>query len=227
MKKRALSAILAIVCIFSLMTVAFADDSVTASDRVIYNGVDITVDIDEEISRALNGITDVEAQATCSLSDDSSDNSTYTTTRRIGSVDGTDSCVYATTSVKRCATNSSAKGYVTAFGTIYWVDNFGTANNLVSISGGWKFDEKPNGTYARLTGKHIFVKGTSDARHQRTHTFDYRDEYIPDNYTYSVDEMPEIKALNDFTTYCYTATAFVDGQELELYVATSIVDKAV
>lgn len=126
-------------------------------ERVCVNGVDVTVDIKEEISRAMKGISDLSCDpiviASCDV-DEELTVETYTTTRKIqmgltSDIDNSGTSIYATTAVAvasqdKADTGSKYSNYVTAYATIYWTDNFGISNKFLGASGGWDVDVNPN-----------------------------------------------------------------------------------
>jgi len=204
MKKKFLCAVLSIVCIFTLVSAAFAAESGASSNRVIYKGVDITVDVEEEIFRAMNGITDVEPLETYSLESDGASDNTYKTVRKIGDIAGDGSCVYATTTVKT-SERIDNMDYVTAHGVIYWVDNLGPSNNLVAVSGGWDVDQRPDGSYPRLSRRYLTVSGGSTATNSKYH----KRRLDSDRYSVRIEDMPELSA-NDFWAYTLYADVYID-----------------
>lgn len=135
-----------------------------SDEKTVIDGVDVTVDIDEEINRALNGITDLKVLqkdlnelVSANIIDENGNAApaeVYSTTREIklpkeSELTNDSSKIYATTSISTFATNksdtdSANKYYVTAYGTIYWKDNRGTKNEFISASGGWSTDVDPS-----------------------------------------------------------------------------------
>lgn len=242
MKKRILSLGLTVLMLCSMMSVsAFAaniNDTEEVTERVFVNGVDVTINVDEEIARAINGITDINVSdmdaplvvAVASTSDNSMPVEVYSTTRKINlpisstavatnqsnSVNA-ESTIYATTSVALLAAtgeeksddNSENERYVTAYGTIYWRDNFGMGNDFLGASGGWKRDINPNtNQYPTLSSeKSILLVGQTDAR-DRVHEWFYttgmsfyisEDDFDYTRHLFWFDSTVEIDGEYDFT----------------------------
>lgn len=147
-------------------------------NRVYVNGVDITVNIEEEIERAKNHITDVEIdldsvpggivftkeavtgeETACVME-------TYTTTREISLPDyGGDNKIYATTNVSVLASDKSDTStetlyYVTATATIYWRDNLGIYNDFLGASGTWVAATDPStGRKSTISNRKVKLRG--------------------------------------------------------------------
>jgi len=142
------------------------------------------ININHEIERALNGITDVDSEeimakavafAACK---DGTKNmlpvDVYVTTRKIAEIparkctldvqeEAKANTVYATTAVavvssNKSVTDSKEKSHVTATITLYWTDNFGIYNELESVTGGWKVAFNPSTKeYPYLTNRSVYL----------------------------------------------------------------------
>ncbi len=148
MKKRATSAILVFVMFLTLVTSASASGTVSTE-----NYDQQTVDIHEEIERALNGETDLEIDASdfvsaelINLDGTTEDVDVLTTTRELSlpaSYAYSGRKAYATTVVARAAArqndgqNINKEELVTGTMTLFWIDNFGIYNEFVALSGSW------------------------------------------------------------------------------------------
>ena len=173
--KRLLSALIVAVLIGSLGVPAFAVYEIPNVAEEDY----LSVDIDVEIERALNGETDIEidttdfAEAVLVRADGTKEDvAVYTTTKVLPvpltiDVDGDVGCVYATTAVAALPatdkTDISDKEleYVTAVLTLYWTDVLGTANNFRGLSGSWTVATNPDtGKKATLSKRYVTVKGS-------------------------------------------------------------------
>lgn len=189
MKKRIGTLVICIcLCVMQLSSVVFAAEGSfdQSKEKVIIDGYDITVDKDEEIYKALNGITDLESvpmnmeDGDVAVIIDEIGNiipvEVYSTTKEIilpskYSVDMEEdtSKVYATTNVAVYSSDKSDSGsvndyYVTAYATIYWRDNLGVENEFLSASGGWDADTNPStGKVPSLSSRSVTLKGTSSA----------------------------------------------------------------
>lgn len=178
--KRLITLILSLTLLCSLGLPAVAADVSATGTNNLYG----QIDIDEEIDRAINGITDVESEdiigrATATIKGKNGTENVpvpvdvYVTTRRITLdtpiVCATDTqeietnVMYATTGVavlssSKSVTDSKEKNYVTATVTLYWIDNLGVRNELESVSGGWVSAINPStGTYPYLTNRSVYL----------------------------------------------------------------------
>ena len=191
--KKSISALLFIVMLLTLIPPAYAvapaEMAATDTPQAIVDGIDITVDIEEEIQRAISGITDLESPPN-EITINSPEGTiveTYTTTREIKLPTSTYSSVskeyttapkiYATTSVALLSTEKTSsdinnKDYVTAYGTIYWRDNAGMFNDFIKASGGWKTDINPNtGKAPTLSKRSVTMRAYLDASNDKYKTF--------------------------------------------------------
>lgn len=153
-------------------TTAFAKE-------ISLNQADIlSINTDEEIYNAINGITDLEigdtfsAKAILEKSDGSfEDVDVYTTTKIINNptsygILNNDEPIYATTAVTTLASadkesvNHGNKQYVVALVTIFWTDVLGTSNEFRGASGSWTISTDPNtGKKATLSERYASLKG--------------------------------------------------------------------
>ena len=192
----------------------------------------LSVDIDAEIARALNGEADIEfdasdlAEAVIERADGTVENATvYVTTRALpvpmsvnDDIAGT---VYATTPVVTTAssdksdTNSKNDYYVTAYATIYWKDNLGPSNEFLGASGGWDCDINPNtGNVPTLSDRKVKMNGQSNARDP---VYQY---FYPTSDTFNIDQ-----ASFNYTRlkFWLISTVTVDGTDtLTLRVDTGL-----
>lgn len=131
--------------------------------------MDVTVDVEEEIQRAISGITDLPIANTLELMtlfmEGNDEIDAYTTTRRID-VPNTNGEVYATItfaiwgSEEKVETGVENSNYVTAYGTLYWIDHLGSENEFIKASGGWNVDVNPStGKKAMLSNRRIELYG--------------------------------------------------------------------
>lgn len=180
--KKFLSIVLCLTIIMSLSATAFATESAMQTGQILVDGVDITIDIDEEISRAKKGITDIDTPSMMVASSDCDDVQLYTTTRRIEHPkSNSGEQLYATTSVavmplanEKTDSNSVNANYVTAYGTIYWRDNFGPDNDFLGASGGWDADVNPDtNKKPALSKRSVKLEAGTDARDGVEKTFNF------------------------------------------------------
>lgn len=168
---------------FSTNVLAAGEEVLSSMDSspVIINGVDVTVDVEEEMQRAISGITDLPIANTPELMtlsmEEDNEVDTYTTTRRID-VPNANGEVYATTtfaiwgSEEKVETGTKNSNYVTAYGTLYWIDHFGLDNEFVKASGGWNVDVNPStGKKATLSNRSIRLYGQCSASDRVTKDF--------------------------------------------------------
>lgn len=219
MKKRATSAILAIVMLFTLVTSVSATDTVSAESYDQH-----TVNIHEEIERALNGETDLEIDASdfvsaelINLDGTTEDIDVFTTTRELSlpaSYAYNDKKAYATTVVARAtkitedhAENVNKQEFVTASMTLFWIDNFGIYNEFVALSGSWVVAPNPStGKTATLSNRKVTLnakglQGLTDyedtlTRYPTTNTFSIGDSEYPDGWlSYYADSWVTINGV--------------------------------
>lgn len=235
--KLAIALVLSLLC---LPISAFAAEVETeahlsnVTDRVYLNGVDITVNPEEEISRAVAGITDSVLSAptidfSTSIQSFSEANeltlvSKHTTTREIEvpnlvSSLKSDEKIYATTNVavlsnEKSETNSKTQNYVTAYLTLYWRDNVGMRNDFLGASGGWDVDKNPStGKVATLSNRVVTLQWVFDASNQGSKNF------YPSSNTFNIPE-----SSFDYSTLAFilTSTVKINGSStLKLTVQTS------
>lgn len=112
-----------------------------------------SIKIEEEIYRAQNGITDViiipeeiKEQMSAYIINSNGDKveaEIKATIRKLGSItkDGKRGTMYTLTAVttgkEKTDSDKITKRGVTAYASLTWIDNFGSKNELVSVSGGW------------------------------------------------------------------------------------------
>lgn len=226
--KKILSLLLCGAMVMSLSTNVLAareeELSLMDSSPVIINGVDITVDVEEEMQRAISGITDLPTANTpevmmLSMEEDNGVD-TYTTTRRID-VPNIDGEVYATTtfaiwdSEEKVETGTKNSNYVTAYGTLYWIDHFGPENEFVKASGGWSVDVNPStGKKATLSNRRIELYGQNSVSDRIPKSFK-----ITGN-TFTIDRT---MMLDKKQTYSLTTKVTINASiTLKLMVQTSI-----
>ncbi len=224
--KRFCGVLLVLVLCCSLAVPSFAVRS--TSDMV--EGEYFSIDIDEEIERALNGETDIAidatdfAEAVLVKSDGTKENvEVYTTTRSLivpASI-GIDSTIYATTVVAslpatdKVADSSGTKEYVTATVTLFWTDVLGLANEFKGATGSWVIGTNPDtGKKASLSKRIVAVRGTGigtkgDWYHEypTSNTFEIKDSAYDDGWW-----AYEVKS---------TVTITVDGNASTLTVSAS------
>ena len=142
------------------------------------------IDIETEITRALNGETDLPAnQAHCTVNAFTVDQygnkqgvdvDVYVTTRKLTqandasayAVNRPESATYATTAVAvlsskdKSDSNSTTMEYVTATMTIFWCDVLGINNEFMGLSGNWTIATNPStGKKATLSQRAVTLRG--------------------------------------------------------------------
>lgn len=154
MKCKLICIILSFIMLLSMISVAYATETVSTGQLLVEkeNEMLSSINVDEEIFRAENGLTDVlisekikkqiSAYTTCA--DGSRKKADVKATiRNLGTItkDGTTGTMYTLTAVTngRQTSDSGEETLhkVKAFATVTWIDNLGTENELVSVSGGW------------------------------------------------------------------------------------------
>lgn len=230
---------LTLICLMlSAMFIPAAATEKADTSRIIVDGVDITIDIEDEIRRAMSGITDIEvnpdffsAELIADEDDVCTSVKTYTTTREITLTTNnnavcmtdtsTESKIYATTCVSVLAnekndSNSNIKNGVTAYGTIYWRDNFGLHNDLLGISGGWAAEKDPTtGNAPTIYSRDIRVEWYYDAKHRDNK------HYTPSSNSFSYSQ----SQLGNWVGWRFaldTTAKTTKGLEVTLHVETGI-----
>lgn len=210
--------------ILSLSASAFAAENSLPSKRIVVDGVDITIDIEEEIYRAKMGITDIDMPGVLSVLNDCNDVQLYTTTRKLGNMKSGNEQIYATTSVaimplanEKSNTDSVNDYYVTAYGTLYWRDNFGPQNDFLGASGGWDCDVNPKtNKKPSLSGREVRLEASTSSRDGVSKTFRYSSN------TFEIDESDF-----DYTRLffaMYTNVTIDSTNELQLLISPSPLD---
>lgn len=161
MKKRIIALVISFVLSLSFGNSLSVIAAYQPNDNVYYkeaaSALVASLDTSKEIEDALAGVIssnvsqDVLDDIMVSSSDDSMDVS-YTV-KYLGNVTNTDNTegnLYALTAATRTKTASSTEDYVDIWITMTWIDNFGTSNEIVSVSGGWA----PNGR--TLSNRSVF-----------------------------------------------------------------------
>lgn len=198
-KNSALSIILALVVALTFPVSSFAYEANEDTLADIESGM--LIDLNEEINRALDGITDLETTEFAASVAASIPVDVYVTTRALtssqtrsvysafGSEDN-QSNVYATTSVavlssddnEKEVTDSEAKKYVTATITIYWRDNAGLCNDFLGASGGWTIAKNPTtNTYPYLADRGVYLRATQATQSS------FGESYAISNDTFYID----------------------------------------
>ncbi len=171
MKKRIFVSLMAVMVLVSLMTpVALAASASDVTEECY-----LSIDIDKEIERALNGETDVMidatdfAEAVLEREDGTKENvKVYTTTRALPVPMSVYSggTVYATTAVAallatdKTDVSTGSKEYVTATITLYWTDVLGLYNEFRGVSGSWTVATNPDtGKKATLSERKVSLRG--------------------------------------------------------------------
>ncbi len=223
---------------FASLVPAFAASQNLIQTEILCDDVNIALNVEEEIERAMNGITDIKLPqdnekdfVKAFIADEYGNKADvpveiYTTTRKISSLqnvsleDG-NSEIYATTAVAVLAskdksdTNSKNKYHVTAYATIYWRDNFGTKNEFLSASGGWDPDVDPDtGRKPSLSNATVTLEGKTDARDQDNKTF---------QYSTTTFEIPSSSFNFKHTSYILRTSIDVNSKDtLKLIVETGL-----
>ena len=196
--------------------------------KIYVDGVDITVDVEEEITRAIEGITDLQipdSKSPIAVVSGELDEQclieTYTTTRMIQApynnayMAGENEPIYATTSVAvlskdKSDSGSKNKNYVTAYATVYWRDNLGIGNEFLGASGGWDLDTDPStGRKPSLSNRRVTLEAYLDASNYVDDTFTPSGntfEYSEDDFDYmgfilSVDTSVKINSDSTLTLH--------------------------
>lgn len=175
-------AVLFSISFLSVSALATSPSDVNTHQKVYFNGTDITVNPEEEISRAIAGISDPVQNApvidiSASFEELAATGdftvSKYVTTREIQiPVINSREKIYATTGVavlsnEKTETDSKVQNYVTAYATLYWQDNPGIVNNFLGASGGWDVDRDPTtGKTATLSNRTVNLEWYYDASHR-------------------------------------------------------------
>ncbi len=206
MKRRMLSAILALAMIF-VMTVSVSAADVTCTEE--YNQP--VVDVDAEIERALNGETDLEIDASDLVSAwlVNADGTTETvdvllTTRELPALTrdaDSEEKLYATTAVVLLSTDKSTPktgrvGNVKCTVTILWTDVLGIRNGFRGANIMWTVEEN-NGKITTLSNLHATVRGQ---------TFQENGEYKTFSFT-----APAGSAKRYTKTYSIPGSSYEDG----------------
>lgn len=217
-----------LLAIFSLIVSMGVSVSAAENDlpmeRTVVDGVDITIDIEEEISRAKMGITDIDIPAPVAISGDIDDVQIYTTTRKIDQAKSCNEQMYATTTVavmplsdEKSETNSENDYYVTAYGTLYWRDNLGTKNDFLGASGGWDCDTNPETKKKpTLSGRTVKLEAGTNARDGVKKTFNYSSN----SFEIAQSEFNYSKLFLTMRTYVTVDST----KKLELYVSPGLVN---
>lgn len=200
--KRFLSVLVASVLCCSLGVPAFAVSEISDVAAEHY----LSVDINEEIERALNGETDIEidttdfAEAVLERADGTKENVDVYTTTRVLPVPmsfNAEGRVYATTAVAslhakdKSDVNTGNKEYVTATITLFWTDVFGPANNFRGVSGSWTVATNPDtGKEATLSNRSVALQGSGIGNqgdvyriYPTSNTFEIKDSAYEDGWT--------------------------------------------
>lgn len=176
-----------------MSALATSPSDVNTHQKVYFNGTDITVNPEEEISRAIAGISDpvqnipvIDISASFEELAATGDFtvSKYVTTREIQmpttfSVTNSGEKIYATTGVavlsnEKTETDSKVQNYVTAYATLYWRDNMGLVNDFLGASGGWDVDRDPTtGKTATLSNRSVNLEWYFDASNRGDKDFSF------------------------------------------------------
>lgn len=229
MKKRIIHVVMAFVMLFAMAVPASANNAIPDKECVPFS-----INVDEEIERALNGETDLELDADISaaawLEDKDGtpeDVEVFVTTREFSSARSVDDGIkrYATTVVARAKVksevNSRELDYVTGTVTLYWIDNPGIENELVSVSGSWNIATNPNtGAKATLSEKKVEIIGKFALGGQQVN---FVNEVSDDDYDFEFDS-PKVDIPGPgYTGYIATSNAKINGSKtLSVRVETSI-----
>ena len=176
------------------------------------------ININEEISKAFNGETDLDIDMSeyfnVSFGGNEVEESDiyFTTTKLMDNKNETDTNLgmYATTILAESKTSHDSKVnstyHVTAWLTIYWTDNLGPGNQLDSVSGGWSVESGYSVSFSERTLK---TRGWNDASHYSrwvtnnptSNTFSYGvNSLLPSNLTYFMFDAQSSVKLNNTTT---------------------------
>lgn len=244
--KKTLHILLAFAMLFSLTTTAFAASSPLAmvapasADNAVLNDEysPALINIDEEIERALNGDTDLEIDADSIASawlEDEDGNKQdvefLVTTRELPTTKAINGGkkFYATTVVAgakvKPETNSDELNGVTGTVTLYWIDNLGVGNELVSVNGSWKIVKDPNtGIIATLSKKHVVIFGKYALGGEQQ---EYTQNISDNSYSFNIEATKDI-ILPGYTLYSATSYATLNGNPktvLKVEAKTSIFTK--
>ena len=188
MKKRLLSLVLALFMLLSLQPACLAAEA--GEESVSDLGETFCVNQEEEIERALNGITDVpiteeiRQMVTASVSSATRIDEpveVYYTIRNLGeTAEGTVYALTATASTEKTETGSEQTNYkdvnVRVSGTMYWTDGLGSDNTFDRVTGRWDCYDGSYTTERRvgIGGRTVLLISVfSYAEYPDTNSFDY------------------------------------------------------
>lgn len=142
-----------------------------------------SLDIIEELQDARDGIIDANIckEVIDSISITSNDDSDVLyTIKHLGIItkdNGVKGEVYALTASTKTTTNEITKDYVECWISMTWIDNFGPANEIVSVSGGWRSNGRILSNrqvfYGIVSLDGHFVDGKYEDRFPNTNSFYY------------------------------------------------------
>lgn len=174
-----------------------------------------SLNIEEEISRAQRGITDIAISEeikeqiiayTMNGKGDKEQAEIKATIRNLGSIikNETTGTMYTltvvATGVEKTDSDNTSKHNSRAYASVTWIDNLGTQNELVSVSGGWNLG--PN----TLTDRNVNYGVTSGSDNKREHrtpsknSFSYQGTSDMVGFTLFVDTYAYIKEYNEALT---------------------------
>lgn len=144
-----------------------------------------SINIDEELDNARLGVVDKDVSQnvldSISISSNNIDNNISYTVNHIGTIVNKDNSVgnvYSLTAVStKNTTGTTSEDNVNCWITLTWIDNFGTDNEIVRVSGGWEsngrtlYDRSVMYGVDTITGS--FVEDQYETKFPENNSFNY------------------------------------------------------
>jgi hypothetical protein len=204
--------------VFAKEIVEYDDNNNCITDEVMtyevlaekYLSTELT---DEELVQQYEGAVSVEyipvtnemfSAVTCLVDGDIDNDAEYSVSLERLTIENNDEyCLYVLSAEGKTSTGSKEQDGVTLYGTIYWIDNLGTNNVLLKVTGGRYGSYTGNGTYS-YGGKYQILKmGTFSAS-----GFNDQDYWGTENISFHLN----------------VSTNITSGSTVSLAVDTSIFD---
>lgn len=169
--KKITSFILIFVILCNLVLMASASTANTAdSSATAINAIIAEHNVQQDIANALNGITSTNVSQDVldriDVGCENEDVEVFYTVSNLGSVATTSNTrsatdtgrnLYSVTTAVKGTRGETTEDYVYCWMVMYWIDNWGTSNEIVSVEGGW------NGNGRTLSGRQVWF-GISDIK---------------------------------------------------------------